>query len=88
MVLFGAERLPQTAGDIGRFVEEAQRAAEELKSEEDRPSSELRVPPRWPKRQRSATQSQSQPTPLVEHTSSSATKVTLRQERVDYEVAP
>ena len=54
LVLFGPKQLPRMARDIGRFVNEAQRAVEEFKeeliSEEDQRSPEVREPPRRPKK--------------------------------------
>ena len=54
LVLFGPKQLPRMARDIGRFVNEAQRAVEEFKeelmSQEDQRSSEIREPPIRPKK--------------------------------------
>jgi sec-independent protein translocase protein TatB len=55
LMLFGPNQLPRMAREIGRFVNEAQRAVEEFKSElisqeDQRSPGEIRKPPRRPRK--------------------------------------
>ena len=67
LVLFGPNQLPRMAREIGRFVNEAQRAVEEFKSElisqeDQRSPSEIRKPPRRPKKTKRKNEPKQAPT--------------------------